>query len=140
MSDLFNICTRRTFLKAACSTALLASTGCGFSDNKREKIAAQLMDSLDHPERARMIGDLYFEGTPDSRDLSVAQWTERALDSLGIDADSLDTENLSSLDERIRQQVRRDFTEENVVVVKGFLLSQTEIMLCALTAAHAAAG
>ena len=141
MSDPFALfLSRRAFLKAAGSTAILASTGCGFGDNKWEKIAVRLMDSLDHPERARMIGNLYIKATPEASDISVTQWAEETLNTLDVDPDQLTDANMSLLDGKLRKRIRRDFVDENIVIVKGYLLSKTEIMLCALAAAHAASG
>ncbi len=97
-----------------------------------------MMEILDHPDRARMVGSLYVDGTPSLGDLTAEQWTGRLLATLEIDPDGITPDVLDSLAARMRSKVREDFVDENVVIVKGFMFSRTEIMLCALAATYSA--
>ena len=140
MSDSASACSRRTFLKLASSTLVIASSGCGFGKPDWEEIAERMISMLHYPERARLIGSLYLESNPDVRDLSFEQWASRLLRELELEPEQITDDTLkNSLHDRIRQQVRRDFVNENIVIVKGYMFSRTEIMLCSLAAAYLSA-
>lgn len=136
MSARVAVCSRRTFLKLASTTLFVASSGCGFGKPDWDKIAEQMVGTLNYPERARRIGSLYLESNPEVRDLSLEQWVIRLLQTLELEPEQISEEILDSLHSRIRQQVRRDFIDENIVIVKGYMFSRTEIMLCSLAASY----
>ena len=58
--------------------------------------------------------------------------TRELLNTLGIDPEFISEHTLMTLEDRIRERVRLDILEENMVIVKGWMLSKTEIMLCLL--------
>lgn len=131
-------CSRRTFLKVASSTLLIASSGCSLGKPSWEEISERMIGLLHYPERARLIGSLYIDATPEVHGLTFEQWAGELLRLLGLESDQITGEILNSLDQRIRRQIRQDFVDENVVIVKGFMFSKTEIMLCSLAASYAA--
>lgn len=81
-------------------------------------------------EGARAIGRAYLEGEPGERD--PAQLAARLAESLGGGAPWSRDDVLA--------RVRRDYDEERVVLVRGWLLSRTEARLCALASLGDAPG
>ena len=134
------VCSRRTFLNLASSTLFTTmfavSSGCSLGKTKLEQIAERMIEVLNYPARARLIGLLYIDGLPDVRELTFEQWTKRLLNVLNLDPENISREVLRSLDARLRKQVRQDFVNEDVVIVRGFMFSSTEIMLCSLAATY----
>ena len=131
--------TRRGFLKITSFSALLTlmtvnSTGCSGDKNDLDFIAQRLIALLSHPERARELGAMYNAQLAESRQPSYEELTLQLLAVLGFDPAIVSSHSLDTLEARFRQQVRRDFDDENIVIVKGWMLSKTEIMLCSLAA------
>ncbi len=133
-------CSRRTVLKLAASSALVTtmsalSIGCGRKvDLKR--IAQRMIATLNHPDKARELGSLYLAETPGMEKLSVEALTAQVLEILKLDPRAMADESLDALDARLREQVRRDFVNEDVVTLRGWMLSRTELLLCALAATY----
>ncbi|MDX2487244.1 MAG: hypothetical protein QNL03_07100 [Gammaproteobacteria bacterium] len=88
--------------------------------------------NLNHPEKAREIGNIYINKTPEVQQQTAEQLTENLLSSLNINSENITGNTLTSLDDLLRKQIRQDFINENVVIVNGWMLSRTELMLCAL--------
>lgn len=133
-------CSRRAFLRITSSTiataVLTMSSGCGSRQSELEHVAERMVKMLNHNERARMLGSLYIDQAPGERKLDSDRWTEKILGVLKIDYESISKEELNSLEARVREQVRQDFVNEDVVIVKSYMFSNTEIMLCALAASR----
>lgn len=137
MSALGASYSRRTFLKLATCTLFLGSSGCSLGRPGWEETAERMIATLNYPDRARLIGSLYIDETHDVRELTAEQWTGRLLKVLKLEPEQITKENLDSLADQIRQKVRQDFVDENVVIVKAYMFSKTEIMLCSLVASYA---
>ncbi len=132
--------SRRTFLKTVASTVLVSSVplsliSCGSKDSL-EAIAKHLISQLEFPEEANKVGRLYITLAPEIEKQSYEALTEGVLAMLGVKLDTLSTENLGFLDSKIREKVHQDFVDENVVKLKGWMLSKTEATLCALASAY----
>ena len=132
--------SRRAFLKTVASTSLitglpLSLVSCGHEDSL-EATARYLIGQLEFPETANKVGRLYITLTPEIEKQSYENLTENILSILDVELDTLSTENFSLLDEKIREKVHQDFVDENVVKLKGWMLSKTEAMLCALASTY----
>ena len=131
--------TRRGFLKITSFSALLTmmtvnSAGCSRDKNDLDFVAQRLIALLSHPERARELGAMYNAQLTESVQPSHEELTRQLLAVLGFDPGIVTNHSLDTLEARFRQQVRQDFDDENIVIVKGWMLSKTEIMLCSLAA------
>lgn len=93
--------------------------------------ARHLVDILRHPVLASAIGRSLLERENDPEpDLKLV--ANRILNRIGVDANTGSYWQLLNLDARIIETVHRDFQQEHVVVVDGWLLSRTEADLCLL--------
>jgi hypothetical protein len=116
--------TRRGFfaLLAGGATALVAHCGrrAGF-------IAADLRGVLAYDAHTEMIGRQYLRKVPEEADRD-------RLSELILSDVSRNASTGTDIRTVIREQVRRDFAEDRVVRLGQWMLSQTEVRLCALTA------
>lgn len=129
--------SRREFLKNACLLSVIPvftafSVGCNRDSDQLKTHAQRMIGLLNHPERARELGAVYRSQETEFQQYSEKDLTRKLLITLGFDPETISEHTLISLDERFRERVRLDFLEENVVVVKGWMLSKTEIWLCSL--------
>lgn len=128
--------TRRTVLKVIASTAVVTAvpvylSGCS---NVDINAAAGLMfEELEHPERAREIGEMYIAQSPNLHSITLEEISQSILDKLTLE---ISRKDLATLSTRLREQVHQDFIDEEVVIVDGWMLSKTEAMLCAVAALH----
>lgn len=130
-------CSRRGFLKFASLLPVIPvfttfSVGCSRDEEHLETHAERMIGLLNHPQRARELGEMYHSQDTELQQYSYEDLTRVLLITLGIDPETISGQTLISLEDRFREQVRLDFLEENVVVVKGWMLSRTEIWLCSL--------
>ena len=130
-------CSRRGFLKFASLLPVIPvfttfSVGCSRDEEQLETHAERMIGLLNHPERARELGEMYHSQDTELQQYSYEDLTRVLLITLGIDPETISAQTLVSLEDRFREQVRLDFLQENVVVVKGWMLSRTEIWLCSL--------
>jgi len=133
--------SRRSILKIASSSTFVTvlsgfSSGCGTGRADLETITRHMISMLHYPKHAHRIGTSYISQTPRLQEKSFEHLTREILATLGHDQDDLPKEHLESLPTRLREQVRKDFVHENVVVVDGFMLSKTEALLCSLVATY----
>lgn len=132
-------CSRRAFLQITTSSVFIAilpaiTAGCS-TDNETINIAARrLVEVLNYPKKAREIGEIYINQVPETKQQSIDDLTRNILNTLNSDPESAVDMNDSSLHERLQKHVRQDFVDENIVIVKGWMLSKTEILLCSLAA------
>lgn len=134
--------SRRAFLKCATSSTLVAllsalSIGCGFGKLNVETIARRMIETLNHHHRARELGAALVSRVPELESQSYESLTRKLLATLEIELEEISHDTLESLDALLHDQVRRDFLEENVVIVEGFMLSRTEALLCSLAFIYA---
>lgn len=135
-------CSRRNLLKlAACSSLMTTlsglSAGCGLVKSDLEKAAQRMIETLNHLDRAREIGEAYMAQAPDVRSLSPEQLTRKLLALLELDPGEISNTALNSVAERLQDRVRQDFVDEEVVTVGRWMFSRTEALLCALAAIKA---
>ena len=129
--------SRRTFLKATAASTLVTTlsaytTGCNLFSAEMDKVGKKMTDLLNHPVEARELGQEYIESIPGFEKLSPEQLTRRLLGVLNIDPENISKDVMNILHTSLRQQIRQDFVDESVVILNGFMLSNTEMMLCAL--------
>lgn len=130
-------CSRRRFLKLATLSPAIAvfpvlSVGCSRNEDPLETHAQRMIGLLNHPEKARELGEMYHSQETEFQQHSYEEMTRELLNTLGIDPEFISEHTLMTLEDRIRERVRLDILEENMVIVKGWMLSKTEIMLCLL--------
>jgi hypothetical protein len=132
--------SRRDVLRLASASALVtlvpALSSCDLIRPDLETVAEAMIDTLNHPERAREIGKMYTRQYPGVGERSYQQLTRELLAALELELGDLSYLSLDSLSERLGEQVRRDFAVENVVIVDRWMFSRTEALLCALARAY----
>ncbi len=124
--------SRRTFLKVIGTTAavgLLPIYLVGCSKVDINTAGAQMMAELDHIDIASEIGAMYIEQTADLQSATYEQIAQIMLNKLAL---TISKKDLTALSARLREQVNQDFISENVVIIDGWMLSNTEATLCAL--------
>lgn len=131
--------SRRDVLKLATFSSVITtlsgvSAGCGLLGPDLETAAQRMIETLNHLGRAREIGEAYMAQAPDVRDQSPEQLTRNLLTILDLDSEEISRATLNALEGRLSDRVRRDFVEENVVILGRWMLSRTEALLCALVA------
>jgi hypothetical protein len=118
---------RREFIGVAAAGAagLVLPVVAGETDRATtENLATpQLLEILRAPHVVREIGECYRQSVPaeDSR-----QAIEEAIRA------ELNSTRLAPIDQRLRDQVQRDFTHGRTITVNGWILSVTEARQCAL--------
>ena len=126
--------SRRSILGLLASTALpwRAKAASIWSASRIDVscVAEQLLKVLPHRESAAVVGRRYLNVTPSVADVyllttEIAQGTQLGIVELG----TLRSTELMSL---LREKIRRDFRNQKISVVDGWLLSVTEVQLCAL--------
>lgn len=140
MSQVDARCSRRDVLKLATCSSLVTvvsglSAGCGLVGPDLEEVAQRMIETLNHRDRASEIGEAYMAQAPDIRGQTREQLAGKLLDILGLDAGEISHDMLESLEDRLGNRVRRDFLEEDVVILGRWMLSRTETLLCVLAAA-----
>ena len=141
MSQVDARCSRRDVLKLATCSSLVTmvsglSAGCGLVGPDLEEVAQRMIETLNHRDRAREIGEAYMAQVPDIQGQTREQLAENLLGRLDLDAGEISHDLLDSLEDRLGNRMRRDFLEEDVVVLGRWMLSRTEVLLCALAAAN----
>ena len=124
--------SRRTVLKVIGTTAavgLLPVYLAGCSKVDINSVGAQMMAELDHIDIASEIGAMYIEQAPDLQSATYGPVPPLLLNKLAL---TISKKDLGALSARLREQVNQDFISENVVIVDGWMLSNTEATLCAL--------
>ena len=117
-------------LGLAASPLLVSLSGCGPSD----ALAAALAGFYADRESARTVGVAFLERFPDEDDLAnlVRQLARSAVEEERWAA--LAGSDPAALPELLRARHRADFGAGRVVLLNGWVLSQTEVRLCALAA------
>lgn len=91
--------------------------------------AARLAGLLADPDSAAAVGRAYLDSVPAEADWRVL--VRRLSASLGQRGRALGDDELRHL---LARQIDRDFADERVATVQGWVLSVTELRLCALCA------
>ena len=128
---------RRAFLRGAgaatalglAAPALLAFfAGCG----RESALARPLSGFFADPDSARAVGREYLELSPDEADAATV--LERLAGAHLREWEALVASDPERLLQALRLQHRGDFAHERVVAIRGWVLSETEVRLCALAA------
>jgi predicted protein tyrosine phosphatase len=128
---------RRAFLRGLGSAAALGLAapalvtclaGCGRSG----ALAVALSDFFADPESARAVGREFLEGFPDEADAGTL--VARLAGAQRPAWEALAATQPERLAEALRARHREDFAHERVLRIRGWVLSETEVRLCALAA------
>jgi hypothetical protein len=92
----------------------------------------QVAERLTVPGDARLVGGAYLEQVPEEHDRD--RLVDLLLQSLRMEEAPPSSGQLA---ERVLAAVRRDFEEDRIVRIQGWMLSLTEARLCALVAISA---
>ena len=96
-----------------------------------DPLAVKLVALFTHEDSAQMIGQTYLQRVPEEADVHVL--VDRICSSqLARRAELLEADT-STLRAWLSQQQRQDFLRGGTVKVQGWMLSATEVRLCALT-------
>jgi len=106
--------------------------GCGWNNPEIDDAAERMIGTLNYPERARQIAEQFLRQYPDQQFDSYQSLTRSLLQSLGLDPEELGAHTIHALPDLLGEHVRSDFVEENVVTVRTWMLSRTEVLLCVL--------
>jgi len=112
------------FLRKAVSSPVLPYIYRPESDDIGSMIAGLFPD----PENAKVIGARYLAQYPERSDRN------RIIADLGLPSLKSATQSRDSLKSWINESQRRDFAVGNTVIVNNWILSRTEVNLCALIA------
>lgn len=119
---------RRQFMQVTLSAAV--AWGIGQSANSamapsQHPLLDRLATLLPHQQSARSIGHWYLQQYPQEAHI------DQLLAALPA---ALQTADVADLQRQLAQQIKADFTADQIVKVQGWLLARTEARLCALTA------
>jgi hypothetical protein len=125
--------TRRTLLAVASAfvgtNAISGPKAFAYSAEEAELPAGQnLLALLRHHHSAGEVGRAYLAIAPDEADPAIL------LRLLGADDPNLSVLDTEALRRIIRDRQRNDFAEGRTIMVRGWILSRTEVRLCALSA------
>lgn len=130
---------RRRFLRISFTAIMAVATRSLFAAGNAAvardppRPALRLVDSLEHAERAAVVGRAYLATAPREADVTVLmqkimrEGDTRLFEMLRKDDDD-------GLRGFLTQRVRRDFRDGDVVLVRGWVLSRTESRVYALAA------
>jgi hypothetical protein len=121
---------RRTVLVsgAAATAVLMAAIGWEFYSVQPESYLADDLSKVfaDYREHALYIGTRYLQCTPHEAN------RETLASLLKGDAGTFPA-NAEEIRRYLRDRIRQDFAQDRITEVEGWLLSKTEVRLCAIT-------
>jgi len=126
---------RRTFLKTGVLIGGTLLAGAALDSYYRPRtriIARQLMSYLQAHHLATVIGASLIADDASLQSLSLDQLIDISLKEVNLSRSNFSLFKSSSQIHHFQQQVREDFTVENIVLVNGWFLSLTEAHLCAV--------
>ena len=125
--------SRRAALKTLFGSVLATQllNGCSSDVNINKAIEA-LVKTLRHPGVAAHLGRLEVETNSELAPLTAKELAENIMNEIGLDIDSFNEDQISTLKEKLSHKIRDDFSNEAVTTVDGWLLSVTEASVCAL--------
>lgn len=128
------ILTRRGFLRMTCAIVAIGSTRLpdlfAASNGYRNPLASKFVGFFQDKESARAVGREYLRIAPVEADtlklteLICAGRQERYVE--------LSHASMGKVRSMLLQQQREDFEKDRIVNVQGWILSRTEVRLCAL--------
>ncbi len=127
--------SRRSFLLAGIFTggAVLIGAGLDYKYKPRSRIIArQLMSYLQTHHLANITGASLIAGDAYLQGLSLDQLIDMVLADANLSRSNFSLFKSYSQLDHFQHQVREDFSNENIVLVNGWVLSVTEAHLCAV--------
>jgi len=126
--------SRREFFYCSVATvaAILASTACPPRLNPSNRFGNRLVAAFaDDLKASRAVGHAYLRETLLEYDADIL--TEIILQRVTTGKQPFDVLSGNNLDSKLRELIIEDFKNENTVQVDGWILSETEAQLCALS-------
>ena len=131
--------TRRVFLRnlLLLTGGAFAASGCEHQQDQADRpdaraVAEELGKMLEFRNLAMEIGSTFILTDHSMQELPLRVHVDQLLESIGTRLDDLTFESLPQLKEPFSDRVRKDFIDEDIVSVDGWVLSQTEARLCAV--------
>lgn len=93
--------------------------------------ATRLANLLPHPESARAVGRAWLASSGAER--GRADVIDALADDLGASLAAIDRAPEAALARGLAGRIAQDFADEHLAIVDGWVLSRTEVRLCALT-------
>lgn len=119
---------RATALALAAPSLLSALAGCG----PDAELGGRLAGFYGDPEAAAAVGRVWLAASPEEADRALL--IERMADGSLDEWERLARRDPEALRAAVRARHRTDFAEDRVVRLNGWILSETEVRLCALAA------
>ncbi len=127
--------SRRGFLK---TSVLLGGIGLASGGIYYAKVlhpremAEQLVYFLEYPDLAKATGREVLATDLALQFDSLDQVVDKILQNIDLSKSQLSEISQNDLLDSLHQRVRSDFENENIVLVGGWVLSETEALLCAI--------
>lgn len=127
--------SRRTFLITGIAAGSAAVIGVGLNHKYKPRsriIAKQLVSYLQVHHLANIIGASLIAQDETLQGMNIDQLIDLVLDDAALSRGGIFEFKPAFQLETFHRQVRADFTNENIVLVNGWVLSTTEAHMCAL--------
>lgn len=110
-----------------------SSTQCVVTVSDKKILSRRLVQAIRHVDPARHIGEAYLKETPQA--VSSDYLVEKICGSSTSVREQLMAKSCEQLKAWIYHRIRKDFQAGYVTLVDGWMLSDTEVHLCALITA-----
>jgi len=127
--------SRRSLLKAGILVGGAALIGGGYYYRRKvdgRELAILLASFLDYPDLAESTGKRILESEAALNDRSFDLVIDDLLHSVGSGRRDVPEMMRKGLLQSLHERISLDFVEERIVIVDGWILSQTEARLCVL--------
>jgi hypothetical protein len=128
MSQLFG---RREFLLGLAAIPVASALG---ACSGRDSLRAALLDFYAERDSARALGAEYLRRFPDEDDDTILLERLTGGAARASEWEELAASDPDALRESIRERHREDFSAGRTLLLSGWVLSETELRLCALVA------
>ncbi len=130
--------SRRSLMKMIASTSFITAntslllTGCGSSGLSIIELSSHIIGLLAYPEKASKLGQAITEKYPELGDSNLEQIVSSLLLKTQTDRSIQSPEDLNLFDNRLRARVKQDFSDEKSIILRGWMLSESESEMCML--------
>ncbi len=127
--------SRRTFLITGIAAGSAAVIGVGLNHKYKPRsriIAKQLVSYLQVHHLANIIGASLIAQDETLQGMNIDQLIDLVLDDAALSRGGIFEFKPAFQLETFHRQVRKDFIDENILLVNGWVLSATEAHMCAL--------
>lgn len=121
--------TRRGFLYAAGAAGVIAAVGVALVRFRDPWPVDAFVELLDDPEAARLLGQAWTTHAP--QEVRASHLIAALRRDLGLDSSSVTPDQLPSV---VAERIRSEYADGHVGRIGNWVLSDTEIRLCALAA------